>query len=765
MWINKIKKKKLQFTIIALILFMTTGILAACISFSMESIKFVDDYFENDKCPMFMYLLRNQEVVEQFKQDEDLQELTERYVESTAVEITEDVYLKGEKISRVGIFVAGFDNYKDLDYKLTIYDGEEKKKPSNDEVWVAKTFADGFDLDVDDEIQFGKGEKIYKISAIVNVPQCSSGLIDNYFIYTNTDEIENIQGERCYGINLYAKDGVTKSEMGDVLPIVDESDIVWDIDKGTLDKCLRIMIVIFSGVGTACGIVIMIVSMIVIRYLIRATISKEYASIGIYHAIGQTNKQIISTYYIAYAVAGAVGSFAGIFLSRPISIYLIKKTVGVADDFKPTYITGIISAIVAVLTLIVLSISVLAEIKKVKKVSPVEAINMNKLTTKEKVAKSIIPNASSSGATAVNGLVKSKGMTILTVMVLTVAIYMNLFTTASRHTLGKYDEDRHIWENLPDYDAYISINDDEGVRDYLEKNEDVVDFVKMNFDNDFYGIKCTDEGIEEDEYNFTVYENFTEERYKDVPILEGRICTNPHELTMSKALLKNLDKEVGDYITLTGNGKEIEFLIVGVVSSMYRGGISCYINEADVKEFGFETKMSYYLVFLRDGVSYEDFEEDFEKNATTARIYEDYEFIRQEKKVVSGIANPIFDVIIASVSAFSILIIINMLYSKIKENRKKYGILKAMGFSSGYIRRQNLIELTIEYVVAVVFALIMHFTLSPIFFSLACGIKFIRKPLYLTVGVSLGMYLIMIIIARLMLTVVKKISPVELMEE
>ena len=765
MWFNKIKKKKMQFTVIAMILFMSTGILAACMSFALESLKYTKNYFSNEKCPIYSCIYSDEEVMKEVMEYEPLSELTDHTSSELVLTTTEDIYINSRKQSRVDSFVLGSENYRDYEYQVTVSEGEDKPCPADDEIWICKTFAKGFDVDIDDIIQFGKGGKEYRVSAIFNIPFCSSGFIDNYFFISNKSEMTKIPGEVGYFLNIYAKDGVSLKDIEDVYPKFDEKSIIWDIDTDTLRMCLTILVGIFGGVGTASGLLILTVSMIVIRYLIRASISSEYTSIGIYQAIGKTKKEIVRIYYTAYALVGVIASLSGIVLSTPISKYLIKKTVGIADDYKPTYITMLASVGVVLFTFLVLSYNVLKELKVLRKISPLEAINMNRLTTKEKVIKSVIKNAKSSFSIAVNNLVKNRGTTILTIIVLTVSIYANLFTSACSETLNNYSEDRNIWENLPMYDAYVSIDGDREIENYIKNSDMVDDCVKMNLSNDSYGISIKDSDMSEAYINMMVYENFTEERYEDVPLNKGRMCINPNEITASKAFLKMLDKEVGDYVTMVGNGKEQDFLIVGSYRAMMRGGSTFYMLEEDVQDFGFESRMDYILVFLKDGVTYEEFEKDIEEHATSARVYKDFEFIRQEGKVVSDIAIPIFTVIILAVSAFSILIIINLVYTKNRENKKRYGIMKAMGFTSGYIVRENIISLSIQFAISMTIAILLHVLISPLLFSLACGIHFIRKPVWLTVFVCIVMYTVLIGISRIMLISVKKISPVDLMEE
>ena len=88
-----------------------------------------------------------------------------------------------------------------------------------------------------------------------------------------------------------------------------------------------------------------------------------------------------------------------------------------------------------------------------------------------------------------------------------------------------------------------------------------------------------------------------------------------------------------------------------------------------------------------------------------------------------------------------------------------------MGFTTGYICRENIMSITIQYAVALVVTILLNEWLSPILFSLACGVRYICKPMWLTAAVGGAMYVVIMIITLLMLQTVRKIKPVELMEE
>lgn len=768
MWLKKMRKRKIQYFIIAFILMISTAILLACISFTLETRKFVDDYYQYDKCPILFDIVKDKNGIDILENDKDVMNLLD-HVETCKAKYVQDEFYNGDtKLTNESILVYTIDDVNKIGYSLPIVDGDDVSHPADGEIWICRIFAKATGLGVGDEFKIGdKNGKTYTISAIVDSPECSSGFIDNYPCYVNSDSIEDVPGNMAYGVQMYVKDAdVSYKDIDDVLPEEYKNIVASDMNRNTLKLCLSILATIFGGVGVAAAILILAVSIIVIRYMVRSVIHKEFHMIGIYMATGKSNKDIKKMYFSIYMVTGFVGIAVGIVAGRPLAEYLAKEIICGMNGFSLSYITNIFSLLIVIFMASVLAFNIWRELKKINKITPIQALDTGIRSSKKKISRSVIKNAHSSLSVAINQIFKNKSMSILLVLVLTVSYYTCLFSGAVGLSLSHYSDDREIWENLPDYNGYIKVSGDQDIKEYLEESEYIDDYVYMTFDITSK-VKMSFKGIDMtmDDANPMVYDNFTEERYENVPYTSGRICTNPHEITASEKFLKETDTSVGDYITININNKDMDFLIVGSYSAMMRGGVSFYMQAQDFAEAGVTPELNNILFFLKDGKSYDDFEKDFKEHFSESKIYRDFKSTEQEGETVTDIAYPICVVLFVSFLSFSVLNIVNVIYTQNREKRKEYGILKAMGFSTGYICRVNIIQLSLESVVAILVTVILNETLSPILYSLACGIKYINKPVWLTVLTCSGIYGILMLITVVMLLGIRKISPVELIEE
>ena len=765
MWIKKIKNRKLQYFIITMILLISSAILTACISFALETQSFIDTYYDAEECPIMFNIQRQGVEAEELLSSDLLSDKVSKIETMNAKMIESEITKGNEKLDCSSLILYGLDDREVPGYPLQMEDGTKTKAPADGDIWISSVFANAVGLEVGDQLSFTTGQKeTYTISGIIHTPECSSGFLDNYIAYMNEETLAQVDSINLYGVQIYAKNNdVTIKEITDALPLEFQTATVYTIDQDVLKMCLRTLSTIFGAVGFVAAIIILGVSIVVIRYIVKATIAKEYRMIGIYKTLGRSSKEIVQIYLSSYMAAGMVGMFLGIFCARPLAVSLDETLIGKGFTFDNyTYYVG---AAAMVIMIVVLALNLWMVLRKIGKITPLEALSTGMASSKEKMNRPVIRNAYHPLSMAINQCFRKRGMTILVIMILAVSFYMNVMAASVAWTLLHYEDKREVWENLPDYDGCIKLNGDVEALEYIRQSDKVRDCVAMDL-----GAMCSQMGFEGSDLNANsanplVYENFTEDRYKGVPFTKGRICLNPHEIACSVEFLSKTDHKVGDYLVIDSDEKSIPFLITGSYSAMMKGGTSFYIQQKDFEELGFKSEMPNVLFWLKDGVSYKEFKQELVQKYPNVIVSKDFAFISKEGDTVASIAVPICTVIGAAFVAFSLLNIINLVYTQTRENRKKYGILKAMGFTSSYLKRECMIKLTLEAVAAMVIAGIFHEIISPVLFSLACGINFIMKPFWITAAVFGGMFLVLMIVTALMLSVIRKVSPVLLMEE
>jgi putative ABC transport system permease protein len=220
MWIKKIKQRKLQYFVIAMIIMMATGVFVGCLSFAVETQRYVDEYYDADNCPITFDVLFSNEGEKLLKENKEMMELI-NYIEiSMAKVIEKDYYHDGAKVAKGAGIIYEISNKNSLRYPLEILEGEEVPFPGKDELWITNIYANAVNLELGDKLTFGEsGSKEYTISAIVRTPQCSSGFIDNYPCFMNKTTLEEAEGTSVYSYFLYAvNNDVTLHDLKQVIP-------------------------------------------------------------------------------------------------------------------------------------------------------------------------------------------------------------------------------------------------------------------------------------------------------------------------------------------------------------------------------------------------------------------------------------------------------------------------------------------------------------------------------------------------------------------
>ena len=480
MWIKKVLYKKTQFVILLLLAMVASAIAVGCISFMLESSQFVREYYAAENNPMGYLVLSRDDGKELMEKNEKCKKLV-KHIETGSAKYSRETMFHNKKAMPNGENVFyGVSDIDKIGYQVSIAKGEEKKAPEDHEIWISNIFADAFDIKIGDGLSVGRVP--FKVGAIVNSAIQTSGFIDDYPFYVSENARKEIKGIEAYAYYVYVKnDEITNKQFTDALPQEVYASLLEAQYCSALKLCLSILSGIFGGVGIAAAIIIIFVSLIIFRYLIRATIAKEYPMIGTYKALGMDTPQIMKMYCKAYMMSGIFGMLPGVLLGRPIAMKLTKSVLGNIQKFQFGWMTNVVSILVLAFFCILLYFNIYGELRKIHKISPVQAMNLNTLSSEEKVGSSLISGAHSPAAMAVNGIWKRPRSAVLIILILLTSVYMDLVAASVALTLSHYDKDRNIWENLPDYDCIVDLENEE-VKEFIEASDLVEDSVAMNLD-------------------------------------------------------------------------------------------------------------------------------------------------------------------------------------------------------------------------------------------------------------------------------------------
>ena len=133
---------------------------------------------------------------------------------------------------------------------------------------------------------------------------------------------------------------------------------------------------------------------------------------------------------------------------------------------------------------------------------------------------------------------------------------------------------------------------------------------------------------------------------------------------------------------------------------------------------------------------------------------------------VKEIMGSVLTILIIGVALFSVVNVTNMVLTNNIDNRKTYGIMKAMGFSNKYIRNRVMFRVLILAIIGAMVGLVINIIIARDLFMIAAGMVdgYVFSPLYTTIAIGILLILTIFMVLSCCRGI-KKISPVELIVE
>lgn len=769
MWLKKLRHNRLQFILVACILFFTAAILSACLCFTVETNNYTQNYYSKGKSPDFFINIQGKAQGKLFTEKAKSNKEFTNVEAVNGISLKEKLEYKGNNITPAYFYLYAPDNYKDLSWKVTPVEYiKSETKPGNGEIWVTKVFADLKSIKLGDTISVKNSQHTkLKVSALIDDAVCQSTLVGVYPFYVNKSTLIKLGNE---AVSTFVTISSKKSENSvsvwlHSLPYELTTSITMDYPKSMLLECLDAVSSVVGGIGILAALLIFVVSIIIIRFIIKSNLLKEYRSIGIYKAIGFRDRQIQGFYTKCYLLVGSVsiliGAAAGIPLGYYIGLIITKYIVG----FHITSLSVMLAFATFLLLLILLTVNVKFAYNSINAITPVKALQIGVTSTKKKLTRSLVKNAHSPLAMAVNDIFKHKSLSVTYLLILPVSFYLCIFFLSTNYTCSHMQDYPEKWFAIPKSSCMISGPLTSKVVNYVINNSYVA--------NATYGsiivngaIKCEKNkyGADLSKCAFSTWSDFSSKKY-GLACSIGRNPENAGEIAVGSKTIKGSSLTVGDYIELTVGTTKKSFLVCGIFDTMEHGGSLIEILPSELKKSGITSTLSEIAVNLKSPSDFAAFKNDVQNHFDTLTIEKQMSTVADSVVGVEQIINPVTAILVTVFILFSLLNIINLLLTAQLDSRKKFGVLKSLGFTTGYICRQTFYKTFILSVVSIAVALGLHFAVSAKLFAALIKVDgYINSPELLTIAI-VGIFAMIMIISMIFCIPLRKISPVELMEE
>ncbi|MCW1238453.1 ABC transporter permease [Bacillus pretiosus] len=769
MWKKKIKNSKLSFFLIAVILMVTSSLLSTSRIFIDNINNSITDYYSNPKFPD-VYLFNSskkemkllEEKASEGKIIKDLQEYKAMY---SSMNINK---LNNEKFNEDRNLIISIKNIKDLNWKLTILEGENNPSPGHGEIWISKILADKKDLRLNDIIEIDKanGSK-FKVSAIINDSQNASLANPAKIMYINEKDVnlfdKEVTGE--FAVFKYA------SEKEDVTKYIHDN---FASNKYYMEKYYLILnqladTGLVSVVMTLAGILTLISGIIVVMFTLRNNLKKEVKSIGTYKALGFKASEIKKIYSKAYLFVGVISTTIGVAISFPAAYILQKNILKYLGDFGYNIRYLIIGGIIIAFFNVIIQLFVTLELRKIKKISPIEAISMTGNPKGGNRSWVLFRNTNNPIALSINDILKDRRLSLNVCVITTIYMFTTLLFINTNHMFAVSNENANIWLNLHKTTATINTNItsqemENDIVNYLNKDRKVENYgygLYLNagnyikYDSEKYGALDV-YAIE----SFSTYDNLGFEIY------EGRLPGKFNEINVSIQMLSDTNLKIGDKMNFKINGKDEEFLIVGSFGSIKYGGRNVRLLNEAMKHYNFKPDYNTIVVQLENKKYYDDFKKDFEKKFKGTSVQADLGNYNQLLKDMTSMVPPVVTIISVFMLILSALNIITIISIIMMDERRKIGIQKALGFTSRFLKVRILSRIAILTLVGIAAAICMHEIISkPLIELVITSPNAIIFSLTKTILYCFVTFFVMLLFAFIGTLRIERINAIELMEE
>lgn len=192
-------------------------------------------------------------------------------------------------------------------------------------------------------------------------------------------------------------------------------------------------------------------------------------------------------------------------------------------------------------------------------------------------------------------------------------------------------------------------------------------------------------------------------------VCSGRYPEYENEIALAAKYAKEQKLDIGNEITIAVNGKKETYVITGFTQISNNMGKDCLLTRAGYERMGKLLDMSYSMN-LKAGTDIDAFHRDIKR-----RFGENVNTMVNMHAQIEGIATiyvTLIKMIVVAVFVLSVIIIVFVLHLLVKtllgKKKQDYGILKALGFTTG----QLVVQTALSFMPAVIVSTVIGITVS-----------------------------------------------------
>jgi putative ABC transport system permease protein len=444
-----------------------------------------------------------------------------------------------------------------------------------------------------------------------------------------------------------------------------------------------------STIIVAFSLIIMIVSLIVIKFRISNSIDEDMKNMGVLKAVGYVSHQIVLAVILQFTVVAVIGTILGIGLSYsilPLASYAYAAQSGLiweqGFDIPSTLITFMIVVGMVILTSYLSS-------NRIRRIPPIIALRGG--ITTHNFKKNHIPLQKYSGniniLLSLKNILQNTNQNIMIGLIIAAISFTSVFASIMYYNITVNDKAFVDTVSVELSSVSFYMNKGNYDKTFIHKLQELPEVEKALY------FEFSSVLVEGNNVSVYITEDFSKKNNKKC--YEGRDPIYDNEVAIGGVMAKELGKKIGDTITLSYGQEKEDYLVTGLIQSAYNMGYDSEITTKGYMKLQNNEELEEIYVYLHENVKEEDFiEKVIELYGESFLSYTNLKKVADSqlgvyKKIVRIIATIII-IITASVVWLILYLVIKTV---IIRKRHEYGIQKAVGFTTN----QLIIQLSFSY--------------------------------------------------------------------
>lgn len=332
----------------------------------------------------------------------------------------------------------------------------------------------------------------------------------------------------------------------------------------------------FSGLLIAFVLVLLAVVFVVLGHSIGSTIESDYVNMGILKTIGFTSQQLRRIQLLQYAFSILIGMALGLALTVPVSRLVSRVTLTTTGIRIPANFPILWGVGIYGIMLFLLAAFIALKTARIGKIAPMRAIRgaveNSHFNTKRLPA---IDGTNISIHLAGRQLLTGKRKYISACMVALLLVFFASMIGRMNTWLGP--------DGKGMMDAFNPADHDIGVQTFGTLNVTEAETVVRSYTDitDSYLLAMPSVAVEGVDYTANVISE--PERFH---ILSGRTCTAENEIVITEFVAADLNLNIGDNLTVTGDSGSDTYTISGIYSCANDMGANVGMNQEGYLKIG-----------------------------------------------------------------------------------------------------------------------------------------------------------------------------------